>query len=286
MSWMIYVSLSIGLYTALNISSKLFTLDSRNQRAFAFVFGVISATFATILSIVDAGGKFSILPTSWFAWIIMLIACLAYAINERVRFAIAKNLDASIIPIIYTVAPLVAFIGAVIFYHEAITLPRLLGIGLIILATMMITVSNGRSDRKNLNLRYVGIAFMAAGALGVAWMLDKQGIANFGIQTYNIFVWVIPSILVFLPSIKIDDLKFEFKTGVLKIAILAILNVLGYYLSIKAMALTDLTNVVALSQLSLVTTVIIGIIFLREREFAWVKIGASIIAFAGAYLIV
>ena len=277
--------LSIGMFTALNIGSKLFTIDSRNQRAFSLVFGVISAIMATLPSIVDAGGKFPTLPTYPIAWIVMLIACVGYAINERYRFSISKNLDASIIPIIYAIAPLIAFLGAVVIYNEEVTFPRVFGMGLIILATILVTFQNHRKGEKKMNWKFIGVAFIAAVFLGCAWMLDKQGIRNFGMETYNIFVWVVPTIIVFLPSIKINDLKYEIKIGSWKIVLLAFLNVVGYYLTLKAMAYTDVTNVVALSQLSTVTTVMVGIIFLKEYEHAWIKICASLIAFVGVYFI-
>ncbi|KKU13395.1 MAG: hypothetical protein UX21_C0046G0001 [Microgenomates group bacterium GW2011_GWC2_45_8] len=85
--------------------------------------------------------------------------------------------------------------------------------------------------------------------------------------------------------IKFGDIKREIVLGKWLIPLLGLINIFEYYFMIKAYALADASLVVPVVSLSTVFTVIVGIIFLGERDNFVKKIIAGILAFIGLLLI-
>ena len=63
------------------------------------------------------------------------------------------------------------------------------------------------------------------------------------------------------------------------------LNVAGYLLQLKALEIGDATRVIPTVQTSTLLTVILGIVFLGEKEHSAKKIFAAIIALLGVYFL-
>lgn len=261
---------------------KVLAVDSKNPRALAVIFNFFASLIA--ISIFVANGsylKFR-LPHESSAWWFLLIACLFYTLFERLRFKIAKLLDASILSTITNVSVLVAFTGSLILYGESITAEKILGALLII--TALVLVSYKKSS--GATAKGIILSVLASIALGIAWALDKKGASFFGSEEYNIFVWTLPVLFIYLPYVKTKDLIYEFKTASWKIAILAGLNVIGYLLQLKAMVMTDVTRVIPVTQTSTILTIFAGVIFLKERDNLLRKIIAGVLVVLGVSFLV
>ncbi len=249
----------------------------------AILFNVIAAFIALLIFILTGSFKNFILPSAPKAWIALIIACFCYAMYERGRFVAAKLLDASVLTTIFTISVLVAFIGSLFLYSEILTIHKLLGASLIIGALLLISLNKNTSK---LSSKGILIAVLISIMLGLGWMLDKLGTQYFTANTYNIFVWIIPIVFIYFPHINLNIIKEELRIASWKVFLLSGLNVIGYFMQLKALEVAEATRVIPIVQTSTLFTVFLGIILLKERDHVLRKVIAGGMAITGAYLLI
>lgn len=283
MSWIFFAFGSIIFFTSLNLLQKVISTEAKDPRAMSVVFNSVAASFAILIFIFSGSYKNFVLPTQASAWITMLIAALCYGLFERWRFLAAKLLDASIMTTVMNINVLVAFIGSLFLYSESLTVPKLIGGGLIMVALLIVSISK---TKNTISKQGLIVASSIAVLLGVAWMLDKLGAQSFNPETYSVFVWVIPIVFIYFPKVKVKAMKTELKRASYKLFILSGLNVLGYLMQLKALELTEATKVIPVIQTTTLFTILLGIFFLGERENMAKKFVAGILAVVGAYFLI
>lgn len=281
MTWL-YLSLGVAVcYACLNIFSRIVSVDSKNPRALSIAFNLVSTVMAIILLLFIGSFKKFSLPKIADAWIYLLIAAFFYGIFERLRFFATKMLDASIYSIIGNTSLIVAFTISIFLYKETLTLSKLAGT-LLILSSLFMVVDRNKSKA---SIKGILIGLTACIAVGIGAGLDKKGAVYFSPEIYNLLLWVFPLIVLCFPGIKIQEIKDQFSKFSWKIVLLAFFNFVGYYLGLKAFLLADATRVLPIIQLSTIMTVIIGILFLNEKNHISKKILAGIIAIIGVFLL-
>jgi drug/metabolite transporter (DMT)-like permease len=283
MSWIFLAFGSITFFTSLNLLQRVLAVESKNPRAMAVLFNVVAALIAILIFILTGAYRNFSLPYGTKPWMALLIASLGYAIFERGRFVAAKLLDASIFTTVGNISVLVAFTGALFLYGESLTTTKLIGGSLVLLALLLVSI-NGSIKKASLKGLAVGIFISIM--LGIGWMLDKLGAQYFNSDTYNILIWTLPVIFIYFPYMKIDDIKTELKLASWKVFLLAGLNVVGYLMQLKALEIAEATRVIPIIQTSTLTTVLFGIILLKERERITIKIVAGSLALLGTYFLI
>jgi uncharacterized membrane protein len=283
MNWVYLAAGSVIFFTTLNLLQKVIAGESSNPRATAILFNVVAAIYAILLFMVSGAYKSFSIQNDRNAYIVLLIAAFCYGMFERGRFVAAKYLEASVFTTISNLSVLVAFIGSLFLYSESLTLEKIIGGTSIIIALLIISIEN--KDR-TVSKKGLLIAVFISIMLGLGWMLDKLGTTYFDPNVYNVFLWTIPIIFIWFPSIKASDLLKEFKNSSWKIVILSGLNVAGSLMQLKALQLTEATKVIPIVQTSSIFTVILGIFILKEKSNIIKKIVAGLLAIAGVYLLI
>lgn len=282
MSWIILAFGSVAFFTSLNLFQRLLATKSKDPRAMALLFNTTATLIAFSLFLITDSYKNFTLPSAPAAWITLLIASFCYGIFERGRFVAAKFLDASVLTTIVNVSVLIAFVGSLILYSEPISIGKLLGASLIIVSLFLVTSVKQTSSASK---KGVIVAIAISTMLGIGWMLDKQGAQFFNASTYNLLIWAIPIIYIYLPHIKLKDINSELKLGSWKLFALAGLNVIGYFMQLKALESAEATKVIPIVQTSTLFTILLGIVLLKERQNIARKIVAGTMALAGVYLL-
>ncbi len=122
-------------------------------------------------------------------------------------------------------------------------------------------------------------------SLGIAWMLDKPGSQGLPASLYSFIVWVAPLGVIALPSLSFKQLRREAIIGGWKVALLAFLNVFGYFIYLKALALENAAKIIPITSSSATLIVLAGIFLLKERTFMTRKILAGVLMFFGILLL-
>lgn len=282
MNWLIFAIGAVILFSFLNILQRVLAIDSTHPRALALLFNATAGLIAIALFLITNDGAPPQLPQEPIAWVAMGIAAFCYAMFERGRFYAAQLLDASVLITIMNITALVSFTGSLIIYNETLTTSKLVGAFFIICALFLVSIEKNMKAKPT---KGIAIAISISIMLGIANMLDKAGALYFNPSTYQILVWTIPIIFIALPFPKIEVIKTELQQSSWRLLILAFINVLGYLLSLKALELTEATNVIPIIQTSTILTVLLGITLLKEKDRIPQKILASILALAGTYFL-
>jgi len=222
-------------------------------------------------------------PVPLYVWGLLLLSIILYTVFEGTHFYGRKYVDASTSSIIFRLNTVISVFMAFILLKEDVTLNKILATILILLGTYLVTV-------KKLSLKFnKGVIYIltATLALGLVRPVDKVAVNFFAPPLYTFFIYIGPVLLMpFFPRlIKFGDIKREIVLGKWLIPLLGLINIFEYYFMIKAYALADASLVVPVVSLSTVFTVIVGIIFLGERDNFVKKIIAGILAFIGLLLI-
>jgi drug/metabolite transporter (DMT)-like permease len=282
--WIYYAVSSVIFFVVLALIQRAISVNSKFPRAMSVVYNLIAAVFALIIFGFTGGFSEFQLPTQKEAYIYLGIAVTMYALFERGRFLAAKLLDASIYATVGNVSLVVAFVGATLIYGEAMTVSKQIGAALVLVSLILVSLQKVRP--KEFSFKGLFLAIIISVFLGIGWMLDKKGTIYFSANNYVMLGWVLPVILIYLPYVKTKEIVYEFKRSNWKLALMSLLNVIGYYLQLKALELGDATRVIPIVQSSAVITVVLGIILLKETDFVGRKIVAGILAFIGSYFLV
>ncbi len=283
MIWIYYTLTSVFFFSLLGLFQRVVATKSKFPRAAGFVFNSL-ATISTLIFLIVSGNLKNInFQASIYAWCVALIACFFYALFERSRFQVSKHLDASNASVISNISIVISIVGALFLYHESLSLPKIVGSLLILLALFIISQSKSKTSHFTLHGLLFGILIFSF--LGIASMLDKAGTIYFNSSTYSLIVWVIPTMMVYFPYIKRSEIKTEIKLGSWKLAIAAFFNALAYIYVLKAFEITEATKVLPLAQTSTFFTVILAALFLKEKDNLPRKILCAIIAIVGSILL-
>jgi len=247
------------------------------------MFNTIAAFMALAISIFSGSFKSFVLPTESKAWIALAIASFFYGIAERVRFSASKLLEASILTTVSNISVVVAFITSLFLYSEQLTAYKLIGALLIFIALFLVS---SKHISQKIPKEGLLLGILMSIMYGLGWSLDKMGATYFSPNIYNIFIWFMPIIFIYLPHLSFKEIKNEFKLAGWKIFILSGLNVVSYLMQLKALAMAEATKVIPILQLSTIVTIIIAIFLLKEKKNILLKIVAGLFAIIGVYLLV
>lgn len=279
--WLILALLAAFIFTAQNLLMRVLAVKSVHPRTFSFVFNSWGTFFAVILFFIERPSLDIFPHISWTQWFLIAGAVAGYGLYERTHFLARKELEASTTAILFRLAPVISFVGALVFLHEPLTFPKLTGAALLIGASLVVIYKNPKL-RAN---RAVWIALFSATMLGFAGLFDKPASRGIPINLYSVALWGLSLIIVAFPSISRKQLTNEFQIGGWKVALTAFLNVIGFVLYVQALALADTSRVTPITTSSGTMVVLGGIIFLHERTHLKKKLIAGLLMVIGIFLL-
>ncbi len=282
MHWLVFTLLSLSFFTIFNVLSKVLIDESGEPRVFAFLF-CLFASVINALIVVTTQMQYVKIPHAKIAYIFVLLAIVFFGIFERIRFNALELINVSVFSVIFNFSLLVTYFGSLFLYHENVTMWRTLGMLLIFSSLILVSYQSGR---KKLMMKGILLSIATAITYGLGSMLDKAGSRFFSPAMYSLLLWtgVLPVIFLF-PSIDLEKIRTKIKSFGWKIAVLSFLNVLAYFMQLKALEVADATSVIPIVQTSVIFTTLLGIFYLKEKEGMIRKVIASFLTVIGALLI-
>lgn len=279
MSWFIFALISLIFFTGYSLLARILSVKSINPRAFSGVFNLCCSFLMLIFFLFE--NKEIVLPANN----IIIITCLMiflYVVFARVEFFANKYVESSTLTIIGKITPVVTFFASIVFLDESISLIKIGGIGVIILGNILALW--GRSGK--IELKGIGYAIVMSVSLGLAWFVDKIAASYYPLAFYAFLSYFFSSFFVLVfPIIPMREIRREIVSGGWKICLLAFFNVIGYYSLIKAFTLGEVSRVVFVSSSSSVLTILLAIIFLKERDNVIGKVVAGVLVFVGVLML-
>lgn len=277
--WFLFVLLYIILAVIFTQFYKITTKSSKNPGALTVILQVLSGIVALLLC---PFFKFSF-PTDWRIYLFLGIACCFYAISDRINTTVRGGIEASTFSIIKQLSTVFMIIAGLLFFKEKFVLKKIIGAILILLSNVIIFYKKGNQKFN----KYILLAILANMAFSIALFLDVNISEKFNLGFYVAITLIVPALLIILfERIKISNILSEFKTGNKKsILITGISWSTMIIVQLIAYQLGDVTTVAPLCALTVIGNVIVGYLFLGERDNLLKKVIAAFLVIISVILI-
>ncbi len=217
-------------------------------------------------------------------YILLFIALIFYALNDRLQTTARKNLEVCEISIIAQLSNVFVILYGITIFKEEIILTKIAGALFIILGNILILY---RHKHFNFN-RYSLLAVFTSLLFATALSIDVGISENFNLPIYISITLVVPALFILIgEKISINSIKEEYKqTNKKNIALTGIFWGLLIYFLLGAYQNGEVTTIAPLVATSVLLNVIVAFFVHKETHFKIQKILASILIIIGIYLTV
>ncbi len=249
---------------------------------------------ATIIFQVLAGlSQFLLIPL--FGWqtpntatilLLLLTACIFYAINDRLQTTVRKNLEVSDFSILGQLGTVFLIMYSVTIFHNPLVPSKLVGAGLIIAANTWLFY---KPHMAKLGMtRYYVLGAVASLSFATAISIDIGISKHFNLPFYIGLTLLIPACMVAASErIKPRAIREEWDRGNKKYYVVTGLAWgLSILFSLRAFKFGQVGTVVPLEAGAVILNVLAAYLFLKERSHPYKKFIAAVVVVVGVYLTV
>lgn len=278
-NWLLYVSLYLILATTFTqfykVSTKKLTKDGALTVVLEFMAGIIILMLCPFFEM-----KF---PTDIRIYLSLGLAIIFYAITDRLNTTVRKEIEASTFSILKQISTVFMIVAGIIFFKEPFLWNKIVGATLIIFSNILIFYKKGKFKFD----KYVLLGILSNLSFSIAMFLDVSISDNFNLPIYVAITLIVPAILIFIfDRIKLSEIKTEFKNGNKKAMIITSITWgLSIFSQLRAYQLGNVTTIAPLCALTVILNVLVGYLFLKERDSLLKKILAAILIIISVILI-
>ena len=277
--WFLFVVLYIILAVAFTQFYKIVLKTSKSDGTITvllqFIAGLSALIFVPFFKLT--------FPTDWKVYLLLGIACIFYAISDRINTTVRSGLEASTFSIIKQLSTVFMILSGLLFFKEQFVLKKIIGAGLIIFSNILIFYKRGKQKLD----KYVFLGILSNIAFSIALFLDVNISDNFNLPFYVALTVIVPALFIAIAErIKPSKIKQAFINGNKKaIMITSLCWGTMIIVQLRAYQLGDVTTVAPLCALTVIGTVIVGYIFLKERDNLLKKLLAAVLLLVSVFLI-
>ena len=278
-TWWFYLIIYLFLFIIFTQSYKLATKSSKNDGALTvllqFLSGLIVLLFIPLF-------KFQF-PTSYQTYLFLGIACIFYAIADRVNTTARRGLEVSTYSILSQLSTVFLIIWGILFFKEAIVLKKIIGALLILTGNILVIYKKGKFEFN----KYVIFSILGNLALSIGISVDVGISDKFSMPIYVAATLMIPSLMIFLVNrLKLSDVINEYKNGNKK-SILLVGSSWGIMIVtyLKAFQYGSVTTIAPIASITTILNVFVAYFLLNEKNSLMKKILAALIVILGIVLI-
>lgn len=217
----------------------------------------------------------------------IILMVILYGLGSAILFYAFKYEEVSIVTVVFASSNIFATLSSVLFLGENLSMQRIIGIIIILIGVVIVNLNQ---QRQFIFTKWAFYALIASVIYGFAFTNDAYILSNNrDIPTYLTMSYLFPAVFLTLifPKNLISVAKNFNTKNYIELFVIAFLVVISTLSSYKALQLSNSVSLIsALSQLSIIFTVILSVIFLRENENKNHKIIGSICAIFGAIWVV
>lgn len=277
--WLLFVFMYIVLAVTFTQFYKIVTKTSKSDGTLTVLLQSLAGISALLLSPLF---KFTF-PTDWKVYLFLGIACIFYAISDRMNTTVRSGIEASTFSIIKQLSTVFMILSGLLFFKETFVWKKIIGAALIIFSNIFIFYKNGKQKLD----KYVILGILSNIAFSIALFLDVNISDSFNLAFYVALTLLIPALFIIVTErIKLSNIKKEFQNGNKKaILITSLCWGTMIVVQLKAYQLGDVTSVAPLCALTVIGNVIVGYLFLKERKDLLKKLIAATLIIISVFLI-
>ena len=255
-------------------------LTKEDTLSYAFIWQLVAALFLLPLFFIEFG-----MPANNNAWFLVLISGIMWTVIAYVGFAAYSNLEVSLKTSISKSKLFFILLFSIIFLREVFSAEKLIGTVLIFTGILIATHKRGQGFKK-LKSKGALLALLAAFLGSIAMLIDKYAMNFFNPGMYTFMLYLMPAIFLSFFVIKRGGkIKSILRNRLAPFLISAIAGGMYYYLIVRAFKVAEASVVVPIVELSVLVSVLGGIILLKERENLWNKIIGAVVVISGTIIL-
>lgn len=278
-NWIFYVFLYLIFSVAFNQFYKVTTKTMVKPGSLTVLMQFLAGTFCLFLM---PFFEFTF-PQDLKVYFFLEIAIIFYALNDRIGTTVRSGLEASTCNVIKQLSTAFMIVFGLLFFKEPFVLNKIIGAFLIVLSNVLVFY-----EKKSFKLnKYVSLGIIANLCFTVALFIDVNYSEQFNLPFYVSLTLIVPALLIFIfERLKLKDIFYEFNKGNKKtIIITSFCWGIMLFSQLMAYQLGKTTIVAPLCSLTVILNVIIGYLFLGEKQHLYRKIIASILIIISVILI-
>ena len=277
--WWLYVILYIIFAISFNQCYKIVTKTTESDGTLTVLLQSMAGVFALLLSLCF-DYKFT---TDWKVYFFLVIACIFYAISDRLNTVVRSGIEASTYSVLKQLSTVFMIVAGLLFFKEPFIWKKMIGAFLIVFSNILIFYKRGK---KKFN-KYILLGIISNIASSIALFLDVNLSEQFNVAVYAASTVLLPAFFIsIVEKITISDLRKKFQSGNKKAMVLTSLFWgIVPVVQLRAYQLGDVTLIAPLCALTVIGNVIVGYLFLKERDNLFKKMIAAILIVISIILI-
>lgn len=277
--WLLYVFLSVVFNVMFTQFYKIDTKSAKDSGSLTVLLQLMAGVLALFAC---PFFEFSF-PKDWRIYALLALACVFYAISDRVNTTVRTGIEASAYSIIQQLSTVFMIVAGLLFFREPFIPKKIVGACLIIISNVMIFYKRG--EQKVNKYLFMGIA--ANIAYSAALFIDVNLSTRFNLAFYVSMTLLLPAVfLVTAERIGPRAIVNEFREGNRKSIIATCISWVGFLVfTLSAYQAGEVTVVAPLCSLTVIGSVIAGYLFLGERNDLIKKLLAAVIIVFSVFLI-
>jgi len=278
-NWLLYVILYLFFATVFTQSYKVATKSLKKAGALTVILQTTAGLTALLLC---PFFEFKF-PTDIKIYIFLGISIIFYAITDRINTTVRSGIEASTFSVLKQLSTTFMIIDGLVFLKEEFVITKFIGAMLIIFSNVLIFYNKGEMKFN----KYVLLGIIANISFTIALFLDVNISENFNLPIYVAMTIIIPAVLISIfERISPKDIKEEFVNGNKKAMLLTGTTWgISIVTSLRAYQLGNVTIIAPLCALTVMLNVIVGYLFLKERDHLVRKIISAILIIISIILI-
>ena len=278
-NWMLYVISYLVLATLFTQFYKITTKTLTKPGALTILLQTIASLTVLLLC---PFFEFKI-PSDIKVYIMLGISIVFYAISDRMNTTVRSGIEASTYSMIKQLSTTFMIFAGLIFFKEEFILTKFIGAMLIIFSNVIIFYQKGKFKMN----KYITLGIISNLVYTVALFLDVNISDNFNLPFYVMITLIVPALLILIfERIKPKEIKTEFMNGNKKAIIITALTWgTMIVMQLRAYQLGNVTIIAPLCALTVILNVIVGYLFLKERDNLIKKIIVAILIIISVILI-
>ncbi len=281
MSWFIFALLCVFFVSFANIIRKVLMKDDKSDPfsyavIFHFLIGVINLIFALIV-----GFRF---PEFNLNLIFLFLSAALWGGCSIFIFKALQLLESSEVTILSSLRVLITIIASIIFLQESFNFQKIIGTILILISVVLVSnLKKGFKFNKGVTYTFWMVLFS-----GLAITVDAFNIKHYDPISYNAIQNFLISLMILIIYPKTifqwkSFIKPSFIKAMLPLAMFSAIQGIFYYYALAKGG--NASQVGPITQAQVVLTVLLAVIFLKEKDYLLQKITASVLVTIGVLLL-
>jgi uncharacterized membrane protein len=281
MPWQLLTGISIiTLSVSVLLQRRLMHEDKSDPIAYAIVFqalvGIITLVYAVVFGFHS--------PDVGRYWLPILLTFLLYAAGTVAGAFTLQKIQASVYSVLFATNAIWVMAISLPLFHTKITPMQVIGVVLVFIS-MIFLIERGTKFKLDRGIVLGLVTGLIYGLATVAWVyVDKHADP----ASWSAMSFLGPALVVLLlrPGSVKKMAPFKQKNVFFRLLLLGTLYSVSALTILMAYKEGNASLIAPLQQASIVTTVLLAIVFLHERNRLWRKVAATALCFLGVLLIV